>query len=147
MVASFHLNPINTFAQIAYSVELIQPRCVLVDDGPSLTQLLSCPPAEGQLSINCPNMFSGFAQIKEGTNSTCFSSKSAPALVSPVISAYIDHMEVNLNVKSPEKHRTTFAIIFSCLINVSVNWKQAAFNDYFHDWLIGYFLLYFLLPL
>lgn len=121
MVASFHLNPINTFAQIAYSVELIQPRCVLVDDGPSLTQLVSCPPAEGQLSINCPNMFSGFAQIKEGTNSTCFSSKSAPALVSPVISAYIDHMEVNLNVKSPEKHRTTFAIIFSCLINVSVN--------------------------
>lgn len=50
---SFYLQPIITFVQTVYSVELIQCECVLVDDEPSLTQLLSCHPAEGTKRSSC----------------------------------------------------------------------------------------------
>lgn len=41
------------FCTESYCVELIQPGFVLVDDRPSLTQLLSCHPAEGTKRSSC----------------------------------------------------------------------------------------------
>lgn len=62
------------FCTDCYSVELIQPRCVLLDEA-YVTQLLSCRPTEGQLSINCLCHVFRICTSKEGTNSTCFCPK------------------------------------------------------------------------
>lgn len=78
-MSPFLWNPIITFAQIAYSVELIQPRCVLSDEA-YVTQLLSCCPAEGQLSINCLCHVFRICTSKEGTNSTITQTTSAKCL-------------------------------------------------------------------